>query len=303
MVDVLLVEATEADLDEFRAHPPAGNPACQLGYGASIEELDDGLADLVMNACSLRGHFFVPPREFGCRYAFVLQQPLTEAFEWRWDSEPHGVLAAAMSLSRLVRHNFHNTKYIARVIEHDDGMRQVIPFDGRESRQAYGVHGDRDWLDAAEAAELRTLMAAYFEALDSLPERFAQALSRSEHLVQERYLNIMLPRLVATLEGLIGTSPVQVTKQFITRVPALAAEVGVEDVSKNLCNRLYQARSQGFHGSAIDLLRVPSQDATIRKVALLQGVLRAALRRGLEDPAFRAVFTDADSVDARWPVA
>ena len=206
-----------------------------------------------------------------------------------------------MSLSRLVRQNIHNTKYAARVIEHDDGTCQVIPFDGLESRQAYGVNGDRDWLDAAEAAELRSLLAAYFDARDSFSVRFAQTLSLCEHLVQERYLSVML-RLVATLEGLIGTSHLMVTKQFVTRVPALAAEVGVQGVSKTLCSRLYEARSQGLHGSAIDLLKLPAQDATVRKVALLQRVLRAALRRGLEDPAFRAVFTDAASIDARWPV-
>jgi hypothetical protein len=38
------------------------------------------------------------------------------------------------------------------------------------------------------------------------------------------------------------------------------------------------------------------------KLAKLQAVLREAIRRGIEDPAFRAVFDDDAAIRTRWPV-
>lgn len=301
VIDVLLVcTGEDGSFEEFQAHPPVGDPPCPLGRGLSVEQLGGDLADLVMNACSLRGHFFVRARQYGCRYALVLEHPLAQANDWSWD--PDGMLIEVMALSRLVRDNAYSTEYAARVVEHADGARQVIPFDGYESRQAFRLHRNRDWLDENDAPQLRTLLDGFDDARGSLPNRLGRALWRCEHIARERYLDIALPAMVAALEGLIGTSHRQVTKQFVTRVPALADEVGVPGVSRNFCRKMYEARSQGFHGADIDLLRASTQDETVRKVALLQAVLRAAVRRGIEDPTFRAVFVDAESISARWPV-
>ena len=301
MSDILLVSAgDDGSFEEFRAHPPVGDQPRPLGRAVSIEQPGHDLAKLVMNACSPRGHFFVRTRQWGCRYAFVLEHPFTHANDWRWD--PDGILSEAVALSRLVRDNAYSTQYAARVVEHADGERQVIPFDGYESRQAYRLRSDRDWLDETDAAELTALMVAFDGARELLPARLARALWRCEHLTRERYVDIALPAMVAALEGLIGTSHRQVTKQFVTRVPALAGELGVTGVSGRFCRRMYEARSQGFHGADIDLLRASAQDESVRKVALLQAVLRAAVRRGIEDPAFRAVFADEESIRTRWPV-
>src|SRR4051812_9672495 len=73
VADMLLVTTSEdGTFEEHQTHPPVGSPAAELGPGLRIEQLDDDLVELVMNSCSLRGHFYVEQRQYGCRYAFVL---------------------------------------------------------------------------------------------------------------------------------------------------------------------------------------------------------------------------------------
>ncbi len=299
--DVLLVMTSEAGtFEEHRAYPPAGDPSAQLGRGLSIQQPASDLVGLVMNACEFRGHYFFPERQYGCRYALLLEQPLSEAYTFRWD--PEQVIRDALALSRLVRDNDHSTEYAARVTEYDGGELRVMPHDGGESRYVYRMLNERDWLDAAEAETLAGLLAAFW-SVGELPRRLQRTLWASEHVAWERYLDVILPSLVAALEGMLNTSKQQVERQFRTRVPALAEELGVPDVSKRLCRRMYEARSQGAHGTDIDLLKPEvRRDERVRQLARLQAVLRGAVRRGIEDPAFRAAFESDESVRARWRV-
>jgi hypothetical protein len=102
---------------------------------------------------------------------------------------------------------------------------------------------------------------------------------------------------------MLHTSARQVTRQFTTRVPPLAAELGLRKEDKRMCRRMYDARSQGAHGSDIDLLQPEARhDDTVRQLARLQAVLRGALRRGIENPVFRAAFESDETVRERWPV-
>jgi hypothetical protein len=299
--DVLVVTTSEAGaFEEFQAHPPAGDPPAELGRGLSIQQLASDVAELVMNACELRGHYYFAQRQYGCRYAFVLEQPLREAHTFRWD--PEEVIRDALVLSRLVRDNDHSTEYSARVTEYESGELRVMPHDGGESRYVYRMLNERDWMDAAEARTLAGLLAAFWST-GRLPRRLERTLWASEHVAWERYLDVILPTLVAALEGMLNTSARQVVRQFTTRVPALADELGVPDVSKRLCRRMYDARSQGAHGTDIDLLKPEARrDETVRQLSRLQTVLRGALRRGIEDPAFRTAFESDESVRTRWPV-
>jgi hypothetical protein len=84
----------DVPIEEVYAHPPIGwdrhsgldeNRApgefvdtIELGGGIVIEELDRDTAELVMNACTPRGHYFVPVRQFGQRYSFVKEVSLEE---------------------------------------------------------------------------------------------------------------------------------------------------------------------------------------------------------------------------------
>lgn len=299
--DVLLVTTSEAGtFEEFQAHPPAGDPPAELGRGLSIQQLTSDVAGLVMNACEFRGHYYFAERQYGCRYAFVLEQPLGEAYKFRWD--PEQVIRDALALSRLVRDNDHSTEYSGRITEYESGELRVMPHDGGESRYVYRMLTERDWMDTAEAKTLAGLLAAYWST-GRLPRRLERTLWASEHVAWERYLDVILPALVAALEGMVNTSTRQVTRQFMTRVPALATDLCVPDVSKRLCRRMYDARSQGAHGTDIDLLKPEARrDETVRQLARLQAVLRSAVRRGIEDPAFRAAFESDERVRARWPV-
>jgi hypothetical protein len=94
-------EATREDRD---LHAPAadGRPF-DLGYGVRIERLPFGDAELVMNACDPRGHFFISKRPHGQRDSYIY-----EPAEADWQQNPYGWgpeqrLNAAMHLSRLVK--------------------------------------------------------------------------------------------------------------------------------------------------------------------------------------------------------
>jgi hypothetical protein len=302
VVDVLLVTTGNdgGSFEDFEAHPPVGEPAVELGRGLTITALEPELAELIMDSCELRGHYFHAKRQYGCRYAFVLDRPLTDAYETRWD--PDGAINAAVALSRLVRDNAYSTEYVARVTEHADGERKVVPFDLQESRYSYRLGVGRDWLDDADAQALAALLKVYWEVEHQFPPRLRGALWRCEHLAHERWLDIALPGFAAALDGLVNTSHDQVTRQFVDRVHALGAELDVEGTSKNFCRKMYAARSQGLHGFNIDLLTASRQEEAVQKTGRLQAVLRSAVRRGLEDPAFRAAFETDETVRSRWPV-
>lgn len=111
-----------------------------------------------------------------------------------------------------------------------------------------------------------------------------------------------------------------VTKQFKKRAPALAVDVGIDGLGENLAERLYESRSDWVHGSHVQLFAGPSAGVEIHgederegeqsseeqrafaEVALLQDVLRGAVRRAIEDFNFRQVFEDEDHIKERWPI-
>jgi hypothetical protein len=189
-----------------------------------------------------------------------------------------------------------------RVTEYADGDVRVMPCDCMELRHVYRTGADRDWLDEGEANELAQLISAFHSA-GELPARVRQAFWKAEHVVWERYIDVVQPVLVSALEGLLSTSREQLTRQFVTRVSSIATELGVPGVTKTFCRRMYDARSQGVHGSDIDLFRPGAQRTeAVRQVALVQTFLRAAVRRAIEDPAFRSVFEEDERIRQRWPV-
>lgn len=319
--DVLLITTTggsevEVDVEEFIAHPPAGDPPVDLGRDLAVAGLGDGESELVMDACSPRGHFFIPIRQYGMRNALVREISL-EAYEennYNWDTER--VLHDALALSRLVRDNASSTEYAARIVDHEDGEQQVIYYQGFESGLAYRLGKERDWLDAEDAVALRDLLSAYWARREQLPPNVARALWRAEDCARERWLDNRLPGVVTGLEALVNTNKRQVTKQFTVRVAALADELEIAGVGRRLARRLYNARSQAYHGRRIALLSAtqdperqkrqsppePDVEKTVREIALLEQVLRQAVRRCILDEDFAKHFRDAGTVRRRWPV-
>lgn len=183
----------DVPIEEVYAHPPIGwdrHPgvdderfgetvdAIDLGGGIVIEELDRDTAELVMNACTPRGHYFVPVRQFGQRYSFVKEVSLDELEErhFAWDTD--GTLDDAITLSRLVRDNGYSTEYAARLLDYEDGQRCVVYVLHREDKAIWRLRRDREWLDAAEGRELAALLAAYWECREQLPHRVRRAMWR-----------------------------------------------------------------------------------------------------------------------------
>jgi hypothetical protein len=324
----------DVPIEEVYAHPPIGwdrSPGLDeerasgefvdtvdLGGGIAIEELDGDTAELVMNACTPRGHYFVPVRQFGQRYSFVKEVSLDELEQrhFAWDTD--GTLDDALTLSRLVRDNGYSTEYAARLIDYEDGQRCIVYVLHREDKAIWRLNRDREWLDAAEGRELAALLAAYWEGREQLPPRVRRAMWRMAYAPRIRWADMVIPILVGGLEALLKIGRRDLTEQFKKRAPALAADLGVDGLDEDLAERLYDGRSDWVHGSHVQLFAGPSAGAetpgederegpqnsnerdAFAEVALLQDVLRGAVRRAIEDAEFRQVFVADESIAERW---
>lgn len=257
--DVLVWTTTEAEVsgDDLHAHLPiafplaafdpsfGGGQPVELGRGLRIDRLSDDDAELVMNACTPRGHFFAPVRQFGQRYSFIRDVALDEwrARPFRWDET--GEIGDALLLSRLVRDHSQSTMFAARIADFADGEQSVVYTLPSEGKSVFRLRRDRDWLDPEEGAELRELLRAYWTIGDSsLPARVQRAIFRVEYASWIRWSDLVLPMLVSGLEALLKTDRGQATHQFKTRVSGLAAELGLDAITTDFCERMYDARSQ-----------------------------------------------------------
>jgi hypothetical protein len=329
--DVLICPITDGDEvshEEFMEHPPIGAPAdlfgdeaakaVDLGRGLVIDHLSQDDAELVMNACTPRGHYFAPVRQFSQRFCFVRD---VDPEEWKsrhsfqWD--PEGVVSDALTMSRLIRDNGYSMQFAARLADFADGEQTVVYTLGG-NKSAYRMRRDRDWLDPAEGAELRSLLAALWARANTRPgTRVGRAMFRTEYASWMAWADIALPVIVGGLESLLKTEPHPSTRQFTTRVPAMAGELGFEGITPEYCLRLYDARSEWVHGTHVRLFATgqeaqeaaeeegPDDEAQWRAVAdiaRLQDVLRGAVRRCIEDEDFGAVFADDDRIRERWPL-
>jgi hypothetical protein len=281
------------------------SPPVDLGRGVRIDRLPQEEVELVMNACTPRGHYFSPIRAVGQRCSLIRDLDLAEYEEhplW-WDRD--GVIYDALSLSRLVRDNGYSTEFAARITDYEDGLQTVLYTLAAESKHVYRLRRDREWLDPSEGAELRDLLAAYWAAKDDLPSRVTRAMWRTEYASWLKWADLVLPTLVGGLEALLKTERLGSTHQFVTRVPALAEELGIQGVDKAFCERIYDARSEWVHGTHVLLFatgqeaqeatgtqqgpQTAEQWAVFGEIARVQDLLRRAVRRCVEDEEFRAV--------------
>ncbi len=299
----------DAPVEEYRDHLPADG--VDLGHGVSIEHLSDDDYNLMMAACVPRGHFFFNVPQWGQRYAFVLEVELDDYEEkpYAWDTKQ--TLSSALAMSRFVRDNVHCSEFAGRLVEHEDGEQQVIPLIGFELRLAYRYGRDRDWLDANDAAELRTLLDRFLQVEPALPSRVRRGIRNCDLASQTPYLSESQPRLVTGLEALLNTGPRHVSKQFQERTCALATELGINGVSGQMLDRMYDFRSKAYHGDEIHLLSgdpnnqpeiAEQHRELVGEARLLQRVLRATVRKAIEDDDFRGVFEEDERVRQHWPV-
>jgi len=323
--DVVVIPTTLVEGGYSREEEqPAGRPPAELAEEMTLEVLPSEESELLMNACSQRGHYFLGVRQFGARYTFVREvDPAVyegdRAFGWDDDNK----LFYAIVLSRLIRDNGHSLEFAARIVDHEDGMQQVIPVHAPGYVTGYRLRRDRDWLTQSEAGELRQLFADHWPLRDGLPWKVIHALNLTEDAVHLRIFQRSLLLITTALDGLIHSERRQVSKQFRERLPLLAAEVGVDGVDEQFASELYDARSEAAHGAQVSMFRVrpePEHQADGKEqpegepeppeatediaapLALAQDLVRAATRKAIQDPAFREIFESDAKVAARWPV-
>jgi hypothetical protein len=325
--DVVVIPTTLVEGDYSREdEQPAGRPSVELAQEMTLEALPAEESGLVMNACSQRGHYFLGVRQFGARYTFVREvDPAVyegdRAYGWDDDNK----LFYAIVLSRLVRDNGHSLEFAARIVDHEDGMQQVIPVHAPGSVATYRLRRDRDWLTANEAVELRQLFADHWPLRDELPWKVIHALNLTEDAVHLRILQRALLLITTALDGLIHSDRKAVAKQFRERLPLLATEVGIAGVDEQFATDLWDSRSEAAHGDQVSTFQVkprpeeraegdepeqpegepepPEAEADVAApIALAQDLVRAAGRKAIQDPAFREIFASDEAVAARWPV-
>jgi hypothetical protein len=297
-------------------HGPAGpavDPATiDLGFGIEMTRLERTETERILNACSVRGHYFHPVRQFGQRYT-SRREVAREQWEnhlYGWD--PDEVLTDLLAMSRLIIDHGYSTEFAARVIERQDGEQSVMPVPG--GQPVYRLSQTRDWMTAVEVDQLRALFGSFRARRDGLPGRVKRALWNLDYGATVRWLDIRLPLLVIAFERLINTSTALVRRQFGERVPQLAEDLGLEGIDTSFCKRMYDARSRWAHGSHVRLARETRTDpepdqplreaaaAEVESVALLEQALRQVVRRCIEEEEFAAHFEGAESVRAQWPV-
>lgn len=322
--DVLVIPTTHVEGD-FVNEGPAGDEQIQLGDDLTVERIPHEDVELVMNACTQRGHYFFGVRQFGQRYSFVrrVDPGVLDQAHYGWDDE-HLIFYATV-LSRLIHDNGHSLEYAARIVDHEDELQQVIPVYAPGFVATYRLRRGRDWLTESEVNELRQVLADYLPVKDALPWKVSHALNLSEDAVRMQLFQRALLLIATALEGLIQSDPNRIAKQFRERLPQLAQEVAIAGVDEQFARNLYTARSEAAHGAQVSMFHIepqPEQDAedevpeqphgepeppeaevhVAASLALAQDLLRAATRKAIQDPAFRQIFDSEETVRARWPV-
>ena len=325
--DVLVIagdpEVDQGDADDFimlpkwEGHPATGRwrdrAPIELGRGLRIEHLDSDEAERVLNACSPRGHYFVPVRQFGQMYSLAVDIDPTETENRRLVWNPDGLISDALAMSRLVLDNGYSYEFAARLFDHSGNEQQVMPASVRQG--TYRLRKTREWMKESEAEELRELLGKYWNVKVDLPDRVTHALWLAEYVVSVRWLDVIAPLLVVAFEAFVNTSRSLVSRQFKERVPALTEEVGAP-LSASHCDKMYDSRSRFVHGARVSLYAPPKREgepgqgptddeqrAAVERIAKTQDSLRAVLRRCIEDEEFRTIFAEGESIRERWPVA
>jgi hypothetical protein len=311
--DVLVVPSPghRANEQDWLDNPPV-EEAVDLGNGVFLERLrgdDSDLPEQVMDASSARGLNFEATRQFGQLYSFWREVPAEEYEEHLFAWDPANTVGEALAISRFVLDNAHSFEFAGRVIDRSDGYRKIACSLSYDGRIAYRVRKDRFWLTTEEAEEVRDLLDQYRAVQATLPDRVRRALWHADRSCYCRYIHEAVTNIVTALEALLNTGEDEpIAAQFVKRSQALATELGVE-TSRSYWSWVYDVRSKAVHGAEARLVVPAGWDETdgdpprdVARVAQAQDVLRSALRKAIEDEAFRAVFENEESIRARFPL-
>jgi hypothetical protein len=294
--DILAVVTSNIDGN----HPPPSLPF-DLGDGLWLEAVPPGLLGRLKVACeqagwrtqTLKGRTKGTMDLTHTPYAFVNHDPGEEP---RWDSTQQ--IITAVSLSRLIWPNAVSPDYAARVEDPEGGRLRVVPH--RVYHSNYVADPDaRPWLTQEEAVQLAELLARNRSARVPRHGRVWLARWFAEYAAQTYYVEVRLTHVISGLEALLNTSTRQATAQFVDRLPSLGEALG-QPISRNQASRIYDDRSKIAHGAPTALVTPGRKQARQQRLQWAENLLRAAVRRAIEDGTFLRSFDNDQAVDARW---
>ena len=277
----------------------------QLTESIRLDLLEQDTTDKVMDACEPSGIWRVrrPVRQFTQLYTFI-RQPVPAGGRYNWDEDDQ--LQSCIALSRLVHPTSISLEYSARVFHDWEGKIVEVcpgPVTGPAS-YAYTLPDCRDWLVDDDLGHLKRLMNG--TPWTKLPARLQRALWYHEMAAASWRVDIWWTLTCTALEALIHTDRLRTTKQFTSRIPLLAGEVGIMNFSEKDAEDAYEYRSRMAHGGTLADLRnmTPTHYDSIelplyRKT---QDILREAIRKSILTPAFASIFLTDDSVRSHWPL-
>ena len=288
--------------------PPAGGLGlgAALGDGIVLQRIDDDEAEAVMDAAEPAGENYDATRQWSQFYALVREVDEAEYEETGDNYDVGGLMNETIALSRLIVDNAYCSEYAARLIDHN-GRRQIAPILSFEQRLSYRLREGRFWVTEAEAGELAALRTSYRAVKGTLSGRVSRAMWRAERSTHTRFLDEAVMHVVTGLEALLKTERHQATNQFTTR--ALPRGRAWAQPRRRLDRDLRRALPKRHTGVRSHSSPLPGgrpadrrYPAAISQVARAQDLLRAAVRRAIEDGAFCEKFATDDAVRIAWPL-
>jgi hypothetical protein len=289
----------------------ADDQEIELALGLRASRLTEDLREKIAAACHEQGYGYrTPPGGPVLSYGLVRD----DAPETEWDAD--GKLRSLVALSRLIHPSTLGLDYCATVSLDKDGTVRHIR--GVAGAPAYKLKRHRPWLTPKDLEDLGGLFGAH-EALPVQPEP-RNLLVNAYALPQgSRKLPVLLHRamwntdyaarvqpahlrwliVAATAEGLAQTKKDKARRQFVTRIPAISAELGAP-IPKSQAERTYDLRCEVAHSGWLQPGR--SDDELDDSLEPLQGFVAGVLKRAIMDKAFRDVFETRETIAKRWPI-
>jgi len=200
-------------------------------------------------------------------------------------------------------------RYSARAVLHLDGeVDEIIPgpiYGSGSEVWLASTKNYRNWLTESDIDPLRDLVNQASFILKNMPPRLSRAMWYHEYASRIEYIDVRWTLICTGLESLVKTDRHGSTKQFKTRLIALAVELGVPLTDLD-ADTAYDYRSGLVHGQGLPPVNKISasidEDPRTDLYTKCETVLRAAILRALRAADFRAIFSDDDAIRKRWPV-
>jgi hypothetical protein len=271
-----------------------------------LANFDIDFANGIMDACEPRGENFEPRRQYGAPYGLVrVSVPDVPGHTLHFDHDSR--LLTCVALSRLVHPTSIGFAYSARIIERNDGSRQVVPHTPHDlNARAFVIDPDQDWLVPADVPEIRQLLQAYVGS--ARPQRVSSALWHFEIAARTYYFDIRWPLHVTGLEALVHVAGERdpknqrryagSTQVFVNRLLAIGRSKPNLAVAEDVLRDIYDRRSTLAHGQSFGQL----DSSTKQLIRTTEQLLRGVLKECLLDAQFASTFANDGAVQSTYPL-